>query len=69
MARQLHKIFTDDDVKSLLNRYISKEVKIDYILDVLGIKRSRFFESLRFIRRILWIFLSPRQSRNEYIYN
>jgi len=47
MARQLHKIFKDDDFKSLLKRYISKEVKIDYILDVLGIKHSRFFEFLK----------------------
>ncbi|MFB0564760.1 MAG: hypothetical protein ACETWK_03690 [Candidatus Aminicenantaceae bacterium] len=46
MAKQLHRKFPDKQVKSLLEKYLSKEIKIDYILEVLGIGRSRFFELL-----------------------
>ena len=46
MAKQLHKKFPDRQVKSLLEKYISKEIKMDYILEILGIGRSRFFELL-----------------------
>jgi len=51
MAKQLHKKFPNEQVKSLLKRYLSKEIKIDYILEILGIKRSRFFELLKEYRR------------------
>lgn len=47
MAKQLHKKFPGEQVKSLLERYLSKEIELSYILDVLGIKRRRFFELLR----------------------
>lgn len=47
MAKQLHKKFPNEQVKSLLKSYLSKEIKIDYILEILGIKRSRFFELLK----------------------
>jgi len=46
MGEQLHKKFLDEEVKSLLERYLSKEIKIEYILQILGIKRRRFFELL-----------------------
>ena len=46
MSKQLHKNFTDDQVKSLLKGYLDKEIKINYILQMLNIKRSRFFELL-----------------------
>ena len=46
MSKQLHKNFTDDQVKSLLKSYIDKEIKLNYILQILHIKRSRFFELL-----------------------
>lgn len=36
----------DKEVKSLLESYLSKEIEINYILQILGIKRSRFFELL-----------------------
>jgi hypothetical protein len=42
MAKQLHKRFPDKQVKSLLKRYLSKEIESSYILDILGIKRRRF---------------------------
>lgn len=44
---QIHKNFTDDQVKELLSRYIAKEVEREYIQEMLGIKRRRFFELLK----------------------
>ncbi len=46
MSKQLHKNFTDEQVKSLFEKYSKKEIKLNYILQILGIKRSRFFELL-----------------------
>jgi hypothetical protein len=47
MAEQLHKKFVDGQIKSLLERYLSDEIEIVYILEILGIGRSRFFELLK----------------------
>ncbi len=38
---QIHKNFTDSQIKDLFNRYIRKEIPRKYILEVLGIKKSR----------------------------
>ncbi len=46
MSKQLHKNFTDDQVKSLFEKYSRGEIKLNYILQILHIKRSRFFELL-----------------------
>jgi len=46
MSKQLHKNFTDGQVKSFLKSYLDKEIKISYILQMLKIKRSRIFELL-----------------------
>jgi len=46
MSNQLHKNFTDGQVKSLFEKYSKKEIRLDYILQMLKIKRSRFFELL-----------------------
>jgi len=46
MSKQLHKNFTDGQVKSLLEKYSKGEIKLNYILQILRIKRSRFFELL-----------------------
>ena len=46
MSKQLHKNFTDDQVKSLLEKYSKGEIKLNYILQMLRIKRRRFFELL-----------------------
>jgi len=43
MSKQLHKNFTDDQVKSLLEKYSKGEIKLNYILQMLKIKRRRFF--------------------------
>jgi len=47
MADQLHKRFSDSQVKALLERYMKKEIELPYILSILKIGRSRFFESLQ----------------------
>ena len=51
MSTQLHKNFTDDQVKSLFEKYSKKEIKLNYILQILKIKRSRFFELLAKYRK------------------
>jgi len=51
MSNQLHKNFTDKQVKSLLKSYLDKEIKIDYLLQMLKIKRRRFFKLLAKYRK------------------
>jgi len=51
MSTQLHKNFTDKQVKLLLKSYVDKEIKINYILQMLKIKRRRFFELLAKYRK------------------
>jgi hypothetical protein len=43
---QLPKNFTDEQVELLLKSYVNKEIKINYILQMLKIKRRRFFKLL-----------------------
>jgi hypothetical protein len=40
---QLHKRFTDSQVKELIERYLSKEIERGYIQEILGIGKTRFF--------------------------
>jgi hypothetical protein len=40
---QLHKRFTSEQVKELLERYLKNEIGRTYIQEILGIKRRRFF--------------------------
>ena len=40
---QLHKKFTDSQVKELIGRYLRREIPRDYIQEILGMGRSRFF--------------------------
>ena len=47
MATQLHKRFADEQIKSLFERYLFKEIELKYLLEILGIKRRRFFELLK----------------------
>jgi len=58
MSKQLHKNFVDKQVKLLLKSYADKEIKINYILSIIGIKRSRFFELLDGYKKIQITFLS-----------
>jgi hypothetical protein len=40
---QLHKKFTNSQVKALITRYLKKEIERKYIQEILGIKKTRFF--------------------------
>ena len=46
MSKQLHKNFVDEQIKLILKSYVDKEIKINYILQMLKIKRRRFFKLL-----------------------
>ena len=46
MSKQLRKNFIDEQVKLLLKSYVDKEIKINYILQMFNIKRSRSLELL-----------------------
>jgi len=70
MSTQLHKNFTDNQVKSFLKSYLDKEIKISYILQMLKIKRRRFFEFLTNIAqiRIAFLFnLKEKQLIGKYV--
>jgi len=41
--KQLHKKFTNSQVKALITRYLKKEIERKYIQEILGIKKTRFF--------------------------
>jgi len=76
MAKQLHKKFTDSQVKELIERYLKKEIERKYIQEILGIRKSRFFElingyrknpgkfSVQYVRKITTRGISQRTERN-----
>ena len=47
MANQIHKKFTDEQVKNLTNRYVKGEIRREDIERLLGIAKSRFFILLK----------------------
>jgi hypothetical protein len=48
---QLHKKFTNDQVKELIERYLKKEIERKYIQEILGIKERRFLSLLKQYRQ------------------
>lgn len=48
---QLHKKFTDEQVKDLMKRYLNKELKSEHIQEMLRIKRRQFFKLLKVYRQ------------------
>ncbi len=44
---QVHKRFTSDQVKELLDRYLKNEVERKYLQEILGIRKRRFFLLLK----------------------
>ncbi|MEN8265324.1 MAG: hypothetical protein ABFR82_17900, partial [Nitrospirota bacterium] len=60
---QIHKRFTDDQVKKLLQRYFEKGIERKYIEEILGIKKRRFFELLKQYRT------DPKSFSIEYVRN
>jgi hypothetical protein len=43
MPKQLHKKFSNSQVKALITCYLKKEIGRKYIPEILGIKKTRFF--------------------------
>lgn len=50
MADHIHKKFTNEQVKELLQKYLNKEVERKYLQEILGIGKSRFFEIIQSYR-------------------
>jgi hypothetical protein len=40
MATQLHKKFPNEQIKSLFERYLSKEIELNYLLEILNHQRK-----------------------------
>lgn len=60
MADHIHKKFTNEQVKELLEKYLRKEVERKYIQEILGIGKSRFFEIIQAYRA------DPKEFSVEY---
>ena len=45
--KQLHKNFTDYQIKDLIIRYLKKKIARKYIQEILGIKKTRFFALIK----------------------
>ena len=48
---QIHKEFTDSQVKELVERYLRKEIERKYIQEVLRIGKTRFFTLVKAYRK------------------
>lgn len=48
---QIHKKFTDGQVKELLERYLRKEIRRKYLQETLGIGKTRFFALIQSYRK------------------
>ncbi|MEW6558287.1 MAG: hypothetical protein AB1349_13235 [Elusimicrobiota bacterium] len=44
---QLHKRFTDGQVKELIERYLKKEIERSYVQEILNISKARFFTLIK----------------------
>lgn len=51
MAKQIHKKFSDEQIKDLMQRYLNKELKRQHIQEVLGIGQTRFFALVKSYRK------------------
>jgi len=51
MTKQLHKRFSTKEVKMLLEKYLTENVKLMYILEILKITQRRFFQLLKSYRK------------------
>ena len=44
MGEQVHKRVTDEQMKMIMERYLAGELSASHAMELLGLKRSRFFE-------------------------
>jgi len=73
---QLHKRFTDQQVRNLLNRYLKREIPGPYIRSLLGIGKTQFFKlikryqanpesfSIQYVRNSATRSLNPKTEKN-----
>jgi predicted acetyltransferase len=47
---QIHKKFTDTQVRELIERYMAKKIGRKYVQEILGIKKTRFFALVKQIK-------------------
>jgi len=66
---QLHKRFTSDEVKELLERYLKNEIERKYIQEILGIKKVLYPYETVYIKNIFKISLSniKEAPRHEFL--
>jgi hypothetical protein len=57
---QLHRRFTSDQVKGLMERYVKKEIEREYIQEILCVKKRRFFMLLKHYKQ------DPQQFAIQY---
>jgi len=69
MSKQLHKNFTDGQFQLLFEKYSKKEIQLNYILQMLRIKRSRFFELLTRYRKDPDSFFQYKRNTSNYRIN
>ncbi len=48
---QVHKRFSDQQVRELLGRYVAGEIERKYAQEILGIKKRRFFRLLAALKQ------------------
>ena len=60
MATQIHKKFSDEQVKELMQKYLNKEIERKYVQRILGVWKSRFFEIVQSYRD------NPKEFSIEY---
>lgn len=58
---QVHKKFTDDQVRDLIEKYLRKGVGRKYLQDILGISKTRFFALVKAYRD------NPQQFSIQYV--
>jgi len=51
MGTHLHKKYDDDFVKSILHKYVSQDLSVTQTLDILRLKKTRFFELVQKFKR------------------
>ena len=65
MAEQLHKRFSTEEVKVLLQKYLDEKVKLIYILEILNITEEGFSSSLKITKKTLMVFLSSTKEKEQ----
>ena len=52
--QQIHKRLSDEQIILILEKYLSKEINLNYALENLSVKRARFFKILtRYTNQLL----------------